>query len=163
MRPLKVAEAASVIPVISLMLGAGAVALATWIAGDARAQDAGQVVKLPNEIEFKAARPGVPAATVLYGDPARPGLYVVRYKFAPGLKVLPHWHGEERTVAVLAGTFYYGVGERWDESRLKTYPAGTFFSEPPKMPHFAWARDGEVILQLTGIGPSTTTAIPQKQ
>jgi hypothetical protein len=43
------------------------------------------------------------------------------------------------------------------------YPAGTFYSEPPRTPHFAWAKDGEVILQITGMGPSGTTSIPQKQ
>jgi len=40
-----------------------------------------------------------------------------------------------------------GIGESWDETKLKAYPAGSFLSEPPKLPHFTWAKDGEVILQ----------------
>jgi hypothetical protein len=29
--------------------------------------------------------------------------------------------------------------------------------EPARQPHFAWAKDGEVVLQVVGIGPSGTT------
>jgi quercetin dioxygenase-like cupin family protein len=84
-------------------------------------------------------------------------MYVYRTKLAPGSKNVPHWHPEERTVAILSGTLYYGLGEQWDESKLIAFPAGTFFSEPPKLPHFAWAKDSDVILQVTGIGPTGTT------
>jgi hypothetical protein len=55
------------------------------------------------------------------------------------------------------------VGEQWDESKLKAYPAGTFYSEPPRTPHYVWAKDGEVIIQTTGMGPTGTTMIAQKQ
>jgi hypothetical protein len=30
-------------------------------------------------------------------------------------------------------------------------------------PHFVWAKDGEVILQTTGMGPTGINLIPQKQ
>ena len=127
-------------------------------------QSSRPVVKLPNEIEFKA--PVSPAATqnaVVYGDPTKAGVYVQRTKFAPGMKVMPHWHPDEwRTAVVLSGTLYFGVGEQWDESKLKAYPMGTFYSEPPKTAHYVWAKDGEVIIQTTGMGPTGTTPIPQK-
>jgi quercetin dioxygenase-like cupin family protein len=129
------------------------------------AQDGTGVLKLPDQIEFKAplARGGTQTA-VLYGDPTKAGVFVTRIKFAPGFKLMPHWHPDEvRTVAVLSGTLYFAVGEQWDESKLKPYPAGTFYSEPPRTPHYAWAKDGEVIIQVTGIGPTGTTPIPQKQ
>lgn len=129
------------------------------------AQTPGSVVKLPNEIEFKApVSAGATQVALLYGDPTKPGVYVTRVKFAPGQKSMPHWHPDEvRTVVVLSGTFYFGAGERWDESVMKAYPAGTFFSEPPKAPHFTWAKDGEVIIQITAMGPTGSTPIPQKQ
>jgi len=121
------------------------------------------VLKLPQDIEFKAAPvPGAPQTAVLYGDPTKPGVFVTRVKFSPGWKDQPHWHPDEvRTVAVLSGTFYFGSGEAWDESKFKAYPAGTFYSESPKAPHFTWAKDGEVIIQITGVGPSGKTFIPQ--
>ena len=47
-------------------------------------------------------------------------------------------------------------------SKLAPLPAGSFFYEPPHVPHYAWAKDGEVILQLTAIGPGGVTLVPQK-
>jgi len=79
------------------------------------------------------------------------------------MKVMPHWRPDSvRTVLVLSGTFYFAVGEQWDENQLKAYPAGTLYSEPARTPHYAWAKDGEVILQVTAIGPTGNTPIPQK-
>src|SRR6516225_3856377 len=101
-----------------------------------------------------------PITVVLYGDPTKPGLFVTRVKFSAGWKDAPHWHPDEaRTVAVLSGTFYFGRGETWDESKFTAYPAGTFYSEPPKAPHFTWAKDGDVVIQITGIGPSGKTFV----
>src|SRR5262249_30181324 len=99
---------------------------------------------------------------VLYGDPTKPGVFVTRVRFSAGWKDPPHWHPDEvRTVVVLSGTLYFGSGDKWDESKFKAYPAGTFYSEPSRAPHFSWAKDGEVIIQVTGIGPSGKTFIPQ--
>jgi quercetin dioxygenase-like cupin family protein len=127
----------------SLLLGANLA-----VADDTR------IVKLPQDISFTGPPEGVQIA-VLYGDPAKPGLYVLRLKLAPGAKVMPHTHPEEvRTLTVLSGTLYFGLGDQWDESKLTPYPAGTFFSELPSVPHFVAAKDGEVIFQATGIGPT---------
>jgi quercetin dioxygenase-like cupin family protein len=122
------------------------------------------ILRLPNDIVFKGPLTGPPQTVVLYGDPSKPGLFVTRVRFSPGWKDMPHWHPDPaRTGVVLSGTFYFGSGEVWDETKFKAYPAGTFYSEPPKAPHFTWAKDGEVIIQLTGIGPSGKTFIqPQK-
>jgi len=49
-------------------------------------------------------------------------------KFPPGFKVMPHFHPDERTVVVLSGTWYMGVGEEWDESKMKGYPPGACLS-----------------------------------
>jgi quercetin dioxygenase-like cupin family protein len=123
-------------------------------AGDSTAQTSGtSVVRLPNEIVYKGL-PGAPQHVTLFGDPTNPGLYVDRIKFSAGTKVMPHWHPDPvRTVLVLSGTLYFAVGEVFDEAKLTPYPAGTLYSEPPGTRHFAWAKDGEVILQITAIGP----------
>jgi quercetin dioxygenase-like cupin family protein len=145
----------------ALFLLALCTAGATWVS--AQSQDAiTSVVRLPQDIVYKGL-PGVPQHVTLFGDSSKPGLYVDRIKFAPGMKVMPHWHPDSvRTVLVLSGTFYFAVGEQWDESQLKAYPAGTLYSEPARTPHYAWAKDGEVILQVTAIGPTGNTPIPQQ-
>src|SRR5262245_19797002 len=131
----------------------------TW--GSAQSQENTGVVRLPQDIVYKGL-PGAPQHVTLFGDSSTAGLYVDRIKFAPGMKVMPHWHPDAvRTVLVLSGTFYFAVGEQWDESQLKAYPAGTLYSEPARTPHYAWAKDGEVILQVTAIGPTGNIPIPQ--
>ena len=121
----------------------------------------GITIKLPDQIPWKRNAAGSNETAVLYGDPTKSGTYVYRSKFAPGSKNMPHWHPEERTVVILSGTLYYGLGEQWDESKLIALPAGTFLAEPPKTIHFTWAKEGEVIVQVTGIG-GTTLVQPSK-
>jgi quercetin dioxygenase-like cupin family protein len=141
-----------------------ALALVTGVSVATYAQTTQPVVKLPNEIEFKAPLSPGPQSAVPYGDPTKPGVYVQRTKFPPGTKVMPHWHPDEwRTAIVLSGTLYFGVGEQWDESKVKAYPAGTFYSEPAKTAPYVWAKDGEVIIQTTAMGPTAINMIPQKQ
>lgn len=116
-------------------------------------------VILPSEIRF-VVNPNDPAGlqtVVLDGDPAKPELYTLRVKIPANVKLLAHWHPETRAVAVLAGTFYYGYGDKFDEKKLIEMPAGTFFNEPSKQPHFAWTKNGDVILQVTGVGPTGKT------
>jgi quercetin dioxygenase-like cupin family protein len=133
----------------------------TWVLAQSQDTDT-SVVRLPKDIVYKGPS-GAPQHVTIFGDSSKPGLYVDRIKFEPGMKVIPHWHPDlVRTVLVLSGTFYFAVGEQWDESQLKAYPAGTLYSEPARTPHYAWAKDGEVILQVTAIGPTGNTPIPQK-
>jgi quercetin dioxygenase-like cupin family protein len=116
-------------------------------------------MKLPADIQYKGL-PGAPQFATLFGDPTQPGVYVQRVKFPAGIKVMPHFHPDEpRTIAVLSGTLYFGVGNAWDESKLQAFPAGTFFTEAPRAAHYAWAKDGEVILQLTSVGPTGTVPL----
>ncbi len=142
-------------------LFATACSVAMLLAPFARAEQ--PVVKTPDEIRFSGLV-GAVQTSVLYGDPAKPGLFVMRYKLPPGARMEPHSHPDNgRTVAVLSGTLYYSPGDTWDEAKLKPLPAGTFFTEPPDEPHFAWARDGEVVLQLTSVGPTGTTLVKKPE
>jgi hypothetical protein len=120
------------------------------------------VVKLPQDIVFKGPLSGPPQTVVVYGDPTKPGVFVSRVKFSAGWKDPPHWHPDSvRTAVVLSGTLYFASGDKWDESKFTAYPAGTFYSESSKAAHYTWAKDGEVIIQVTGVGPSGKTFIEQ--
>jgi hypothetical protein len=80
------------------------------------------LMKLPQEIEYSGA-PDQLQSAVVFGDPTKPGLYVQRFRFPPGLKVPPHWPPEEmRTVVVLSGTLYYAFGERMRRSSPRFRP-----------------------------------------
>ena len=133
---------------------------AGFVATPAVTQGTEAITKLPQDIEFKGPLSGPPQTVVVYGDPTKPGVFVSRVKFSAGWKDPPHWHPDEvRTAVVLSGTLYFGTGEEWDESKVKAYPPGTFYSEPSKAPHYTWAKDGEVIIQVTGVGPSGKTFV----
>jgi quercetin dioxygenase-like cupin family protein len=55
-------------------------------------------------------------------------------------------------VTVIEGTWYLGEGERFDQAKLRGYPAGSFIVIPAGVPHFVAAKDGAVVVQLSGTG-----------
>jgi hypothetical protein len=69
---------------------------------------------------------------------------------------LSNTHPEDRLVVVLSGTLHVGFGERFEPDRMRAMPAGSFFVEPARTPHFAWVRGEDAIVQVSGIGPSGT-------
>jgi quercetin dioxygenase-like cupin family protein len=107
------------------------------------------------EIEWKtfAAFPAGARLAVLVGDPSREGPYVVRVKVPHGIKLMPHRHPEDRIYTVISGVFYIGLGEQFDAARLQAYPPGAVLVLPANTLHFHWAKSGEYVTQVTGIGP----------
>ena len=95
---------------------------------------------------------------VLKGDPTKPGLYVLALRAGANMTIQAHSHQDDRVATVLKGTWYFGYGQKFDEKALKALPPGSSYTEPPNTPHFARTRD-EVILQIVGYGPSSTTYV----
>jgi len=112
----------------------------------------------PDQLKWIAGGPGIQTATVL-GDPTKPGVYVTRLRFAKGTRIMPHLHPDERVAVVLSGTMYFGYGDAFDESAMTHMVAGSTWTEPPKTAHFAFAKDEDVVIQVTGIGPSGSTPV----
>jgi quercetin dioxygenase-like cupin family protein len=142
---------------IRVIVGA---ALLASLAAFVFAQSAGLplVQVLPADLKFTPMPNGTLQAPVV-GDSTKPGLYAIRVRIPAGTRLLPHFHPDERIVAVLGGTLYVGYGEQFDEQKMKAMPPGSVFTEPPKQPHYTWAKDAGVVLHITGIGPSGTTQI----
>jgi hypothetical protein len=116
----------------------------------------------PDELKWGTSGTGNQQA-IFAGDPQKAGMYAYRTKFPANFRNQPHFHPDERIVTIISGTLYVGYGEQFDESRMKALPAGSVFTEPVKQPHFVWAKDGEVIIQVIGNGPSATTQVQAKQ
>jgi quercetin dioxygenase-like cupin family protein len=100
-------------------------------------------------------------STVMYGNPAGPGPYIVRVRFAPGAMSPPHFHPEERHVVVLKGTWWVGSGPRWDRDATTPLPAGSFAVHYAGKIHYDGAKDEEVIVQISGVGPSGTKGVDE--
>jgi quercetin dioxygenase-like cupin family protein len=87
----------------------------------------------------------------LFGDSDRDAVWVDRVKIPGGKRVLAHTHPHDELATVIRGTWYVGVGKRFDPTKLKAYPAGTFVMIPAGVPHFVATKEGPVIVQLNGI------------
>jgi len=106
------------------------------------------------------AAPGI-RMVILQGNPASPGPYVVRVRFAPGVMSPPHLHPEERQVVVLKGTWWVGSGPAWDREATTPLPAGSYAIHYAGKVHYDGAKDEEVIVQISGIGPSGTKRVDE--
>jgi quercetin dioxygenase-like cupin family protein len=111
----------------------------------------------PADIVWKdgpsAIPPGAKIAR-LEGDSAKEGFYTMRLLFPEGYKIAPHTHPQMEHVTVISGALQIGMGEKFDQSASRTMPAGSFFTMPAGMKHFAWTT-GETVIQLNGIGPQS--------
>src|ERR1700730_3537390 len=96
---------------------------------------------------------------VLEGNPgASSGDYTVRLKMPDGYRIAPHWHPQRENVTVISGTFKVGMGDRFEESKMGAFPAGSFAYLDPDMHHYAMA-SGEVVVQIHGTSPLKFTSV----
>lgn len=94
------------------------------------------------------------------GNEKETGPYLLRVKLAKGGRILPHTHPDTRNTTVLTGTLFVGFGELFDESTLVAIPAGAVYVGPAGVAHYLVARDGDVVYQEGGFGPTATIAKP---
>lgn len=97
--------------------------------------------------------PGLRGAWVV-GSESEPGLYALRVRLQEGSRIPPHTHPDTRYTTVLEGTLYVGLGTEQDDARLVSVPEGGLYVAPAGVPHFLLARDGNVVYQESGVGPS---------
>lgn len=116
----------------------------------------------PEDLKWAATPAGTQRANIA-GDDKNAGMYAYRVRFPANFKNAPHFHPDDRIVTVISGTLYVGFGEQFDESKMKALPASSIWTEPAKQPHFVRAKDGEVVIQVIGIGPSAVILIQPKQ
>lgn len=113
-------------------------------------------VYTPDEVSYGPVPAFVPAGAqlaVVEGNPgASSGDYTVRLKMPDGYRIPPHWHPKRENVTVISGTFKVGMGDHFDESKMGSFPAGSFAYLDPDMHHYAMA-SGEVVVQVHGAAP----------
>ena len=93
----------------------------------------------------------------LFGDSSHDGTWIDRVKIPSGARALAHTHPQDELVTVIEGTWYLGEGAKFDSAKLKGYPAGSFIIIPAGIPHFIAAKEGTVIVQLSGIARFQTS------
>jgi quercetin dioxygenase-like cupin family protein len=98
---------------------------------------------------------------VLYGDPAKPGLYSILLYVPPNTTIPAHSHADDRMATVVSGTWHFGYGDKFDASALADLPPGSVYAEPGtrKHNHFAQTRGEAVIVHIVGVGPTDTVYV----
>lgn len=92
----------------------------------------------------------------LFGDSSQGGAWIDRVKIPGSARVLAHTHPQNELVTVIEGTWYLGEGTKFDSAKLKGYPARSFIVIPAGVPHFVAAKEGAVVVQLSGDGKFQT-------
>ena len=107
------------------------------------------------ELKWLDSPPSLPPGAklaVIEGDPQQPGLFTMRLKLPANYKVPPHWHPADEHVTVISGSFFMGLGEKFDEKALQELPPGGFAVMATGTRHFAMTKEGAVV-QVHGMGP----------
>lgn len=120
-----------------------------------------QKVELPQQLKWGGVPPGLPGGAqlaVMAGDPAKPGLFIIRIHAPDGYRVLPHSHPTDEDVTVLKGTLMMGHGDEFTLAGAEPVPVGGFSRIPAGTHHFVQAR-GDTILQISSMGPFQITYV----
>jgi pimeloyl-ACP methyl ester carboxylesterase/quercetin dioxygenase-like cupin family protein len=123
--------------------------------------------------EYKFPQHGNPGAgssgvggietVVLRGDPDQAGVYTIMLRVPAHTRIAAHSHRDDRVATVISGTWHIGYGDKFDPAKLKALPPGSFYTEPPGQSHFAETGDEDVVVQITGFGPSSTEYVDPTQ
>ena len=97
--------------------------------------------------------------TVIAGDPTRGGPYTIRLSVPANTKIQAHTHRDDRTATVVSGVWYFGYGPVAGAAAEKALPAGSFYTEPGGVAHFAETKADPVVVYITGNGPTDTVYV----
>jgi quercetin dioxygenase-like cupin family protein len=106
-------------------------------------------------VKWQAGPPALPPgaqSAVLYGDPAKEGLFAMRLKLPKGYHIPPHTHSKPEVVTIISGIGRLGMGETANEEKTESLSTGSFIALPPGMAHYVYT-DEESVVQLNSIGP----------
>ncbi len=79
--------------------------------------------KLPSQLKWTQEKSGIKQA-ILFGDPAKPGWYAILGKWEKGKMSHPHFHGSDRYITVISGTWWLGTGPKYDPAEHQARTGG---------------------------------------
>ena len=110
----------------------------------------------PENIKWVRNAAGTNETAVLFGDPEKPGPYVIRLRWLPGNMSRPHYHENDRFFVVISGTWWLGTGEKFDPDSTVPAPAGSYVIHKAKQVHYDGAKKEPAVIQVWGMGPATS-------
>jgi len=143
-----------------LLAAAGSVFTCLSLVRGADLNPAAISIQLPKDINWKDSEGA--AQAVLYGDPSKPGLYVILIKWHPHHMSRPHFHPNDRIATVLSGTWWVGTGSKYQPDSTVAVRAGSVVKHFAKQVHYDGAKDEETMIEIVGMGPETPTPAEEK-
>ena len=116
----------------------------------------------PEQMKWVRNAAGTNESVVLFGDPAKPGPYVMRIRWLPGNMSRPHFHPNDRFFVVISGTWWVGTGEKFDPESTLPVKAGSYVVHYGNKVHYDGAKGEECVIQVWGMGPATATPAEKK-
>ena len=115
----------------------------------------------PDAIKWGDAPPSLPKGSklaVLYGDPSKDGMFVIRAKLPANYRIPAHSHPTDEVVTVLSGTLMVGMGDKLVAASAKPFPAGSLIVAPAKTNHFVLTKQ-PVVIEVSAMGPLAFTYV----
>jgi hypothetical protein len=128
--------------------------------GGARATDLNTdalKLQMPNQIKWEDDLKRGESTALLAGDPEKEGLYVELVKWHAHHMSHPHYHPNDRFITVISGTWWVGTGTKFAPDSTVPLPPGAFVRHVGKQVHWDGAKDEDVVLEIVGMGPATST------
>lgn len=97
--------------------------------------------------------------TIISGDPAGSGPYVIINKVEKGNFNRPHSHPRERKIYVIKGTWWVGTGNVVDPARSQPMGPGETIPHYANAVHWDGAKDEDVLLMIGGQGPAVANFV----
>ena len=110
----------------------------------------------PKDIKWVEGNGGA-ANAILAGDPTKPGIYVELTKWHAGHMSRPHFHPNDRYIYVISGTWWVSTSNKYDPDSTVPVQAGSGVIHYGKQVHYDGAKEGDVVLEIVGMGPATST------
>jgi quercetin dioxygenase-like cupin family protein len=131
--------------------------------GSIRAADVDPKIALitPSD-QIKWSKTRAVDTAVLFGEPSKPGLYIILVKWHAHNMSRPHFHPNDRYITVLSGTWWVGTGPKYDPENTVPVHAGSYVRHFAKQIHYDGAKDDDVVLEIVGEGPETMIPAEQK-
>jgi quercetin dioxygenase-like cupin family protein len=119
-------------------------------------------ITAPSDLKWVKNAAGTNETAVLFGDPSKPGPYVMRIKWLPGNMSRPHTHTTDRFFVVISGTWWCGSGTKFDPASTVPAKPGSYVIHHAGQPHYDGAKGEETVIQVFGVGPLTTEQVEVK-
>lgn len=110
--------------------------------------------KTPQDFDWKSRPNSASQTAALFGDPAKPGMYIQLLKRGPDDWSQPHSHSNERFITVISGTFKIGTGAKFDKEHTVSLGPGSVVRDIANQMHYDGTGPEGATIEIMGVGPT---------